>query len=508
MGGFIQLLLRQPFHLSRSRSPSGKKPEAPQDTPMSDLILVSHNYSQHSTLSALYETILSRRGGLWISWNGQCEAIAPDTQRTLSFRHGNKFDTLTFPLTQEESDAGYHGYVHQGLWPVFHQRPDLARFSSHSRRHYQKINAAYARAIAEYAMPDDQLWIQDYHLIPCIKLLREAGLLNHTAFFFHQPFPSGQGFEAIPDWQWLAESLLCCDLIGFQTLQDMNNFLLWIESEYRTERLSATGVRVHGRIITTGVFPVGIDLEDVEYLKESNSCRLMEQQCRDTLPENTVLSGGHLDSSAGLPYRLSAMEVLLRAHPEHEGSIRLLQLASPAAGHLPRAREVAQDLESLCGEMNGAHGMLGWYPVSCLSHAYSREEQAGIYRASRVALVTPLMAGMSLMAKMYVALQDPANPGVLILSQFAGASEHMDGAIIVNPYDPDAIADAIHTALRLPLKERQHRHARLMKGIRRLDCHWWADSMLAGLSAVEEANAPAPQARSTLFTGGHGRPRY
>jgi len=475
---------------------------------MSGLILVSHNYSQHATLSALYETILSRRGGLWVSWNGKCEAIAPDTLRTLSFRHGNKFDTLTFPLTQEESDAGYHGYVHQRLWPVFHQRPDLARFTHHGRHHYQKINEAYARAIAEYAMPDDRLWIQDYHLIPCIKLLREAGLINRTAFFFHQPFPAGQGFEAIPDWQWLAESLLCSDLIGFQTLQDMNNFLLWIESEYRTERLSATRVRVHGRIITTGVFPVGIDLEDVEYLKESNSCRLMEQQCRDTLPEHTVLSGGHLDSSAGLPYRLSAMEVLLRAHPEHEGSIRLLQLASKAAGHLPRVREVAQDLESRCGEMNGAHGMLGWYPVSCLTQAYSREEQAGIYRASRVALVTPLMAGMSLMAKMYVALQDRANPGVLILSQFAGASEHMDGAIVVNPYDPDAIADAIHTALRLPLKERQNRHARLMKGIRRLDCHWWADSLLASLNEAEGNDRQASPEHSLYVTAPNGRIRY
>lgn len=121
--------------------------------------------------------------------------------------------------------------------------------------------------------------------------------------------------------------------------------------------------------------------------------------------------------------------------------------------------------------------------------------------------MTPLMAGMSLMAKMYVALQDRANPGVLILSQFAGASEHMDGAIVVNPYDPDAIADAIHTALRLPLKERQNRHARLMKGIRRLDCHWWADSLLASLSEAEDGN-PEPQAQSLLFAGRYGRLRY
>lgn len=503
VSGCMQFLLRHPFYLLDS-----PQPETSKDHRMSGLILVSHNYARRSTLAALYESILSRRGGLWISWNGQCDTLAPDTPRALSFRHGSRFDTLTFPLTQQELEEGYHGYVHQGLWPVFHQRPDLARFGANGRRHYRKINEAYARAITEYAMPDDVLWIQDYHLIPCISLVREAGLLNRIGFFFHQPFPSGQGFEAIPDWQWLAESLLCCDLIGFQTLQDMNNFLLWIESEYRLERLSATTLRIQGRVITTGVFPVGIDLEDVAYLKESNSCRQTEQQCRETLPEQTLLSGGHLDSSAGLPYRLSALEVLLRAHPEHEGEIRLLQLAAPDAGYLPRAQEVAQHLESLCGELNGVHGRFGWYPVSCLTHAYSREEQAGIYRAARVALVTPLMAGMSLMAKMYVALQDRSNPGVLILSQFAGASEHMDGAIIVNPYDPDAIADAIHTALRLPLQERQNRHARLMKGIRRLDCHWWADSMLASLTEDAEQDSLALQESGARVTGRYGRIRY
>ncbi|NQE76215.1 alpha,alpha-trehalose-phosphate synthase (UDP-forming) [Pantoea ananatis] len=449
---------------------------------MSGLILVSHNHSQRSTLTAIYEGILAHQGGLWVSWDGQTAVLPLDTARPLSSQQKDHYETLTFPLTPGEANEGYHNYVHKGLWPVFHQRPDLARFSADGYREYKNINEAYARAICEHALPEDRIWIQDYHLLGCARYLREAGLTNPVGFFLHQPFPSGKMFEAIPDWRWLTESLLCCDVIGFQTVQDMNNFIVWLESEFRTERLAGDSFRVQGRIVRLGVFPVGIDLDDARCLRDSNSCAFMEMQCRENLPENTVLSGGHLDDSAGLPYRISAVEVLLRKHAVYQKNITLLQLAPPSAGYAHRAPEISQTLETLCGEFNGVHGMMNWYPVNCLTHAYSREEQAGIYRASRVALVTPLMAGMSLMAKMYVALQDPDNPGVLILSQFAGAAEQMDGAIIVNPYDPDAMADAIHSALLMPVRERRHLHARLMKGLHLHSSHRWSQAFLSMLS--------------------------
>lgn len=475
---------------------------------MPGLILVSHNQSTHTTLAAVYDAILTRRGGLWISHNGTTERENPGVSRALTFRTGSHYDTLTFSLTRGELEEGYHGYVHKGLWPIFHQRPDLARFSPAARRHYQKMNEAYARAITEYAMPDDEIWVQDYHLIPSVRLLREAGLTNRIGLFLHQPFPDGQSFQAIPDWQWLAESLLCCDLIGFQTLQDMNNFLLWAESVYRIERLGGTRFRIHGRVIATGVFPASIDNQDAQGLLESNSCNYMEQQCRDTLPENIILSGGHLDDSAGLAYRISALEVLLRNHPEYSGNVTLLQLASPAAGHPHRAPGIGHELESLCGEMNGIHGTLDWYPVSCLTRTYSREEQAGIYRAARVAVVTPLRAGMSLMAKMYVALQDHANPGVLILSRFAGAAEHMDGAIIVNPYDPEAIAAAIHSALQMPLSVRQEYHRRLLKELYVHDSHWWANSFLSWLGDTDDLSGQLQPQSRLLSAGFSSRARY
>lgn len=506
MSGFLQFILRPQLNSRRLPGVIACPQPSIREHTMSGLILVSHNQSQRSTLTAVYDGILSRLGGLWISWNGESTVISQDASRAYVAKQHDRYETVTFPYTPGELNQGYHNYIHKGLWPVFHQRPDMARFSTNGFQEYKNINKAYARAICENATPDDVIWIQDYHLLGCARYIREEGLPNLVGIFLHQPFPAGRMFEIIPEWRWFTDSLLCCDLIGFQTVQDMNNFLVWLESEFRLERLEAHSFRIHGRIVKVGVFPVGIDLDDVESLRESNSCAFMEMQCRESLPENSVLSGGHLDESSGLPYRISTLEVLLRRHDCYQKNITLLQLAPPAAGHAHDALQLGHALEALCGELNGVHGTMNWYPVNYLTHAYSREEQAGIYRASRVALVTPLMAGMSLMAKMYVALQDPKNPGVLILSQFAGAAGQMEGAIIVNPYDPDAMASAVHRALQMPLHERRCLHARLMKGLHMHNSHHWAASFLRMLNNVPaDPEALPPQAAFPRLSSSRAR---
>lgn len=475
---------------------------------MSGLILVSHNQSQSSTLASTYESVLRRRGGLWAKWDGEFESSASTPSHELHFNQGKDFDTLTFRLTRNEYEDGHEHYVHQGLWPIFHQRPDLARFSTASQIGYMKLNEAYAQAVSEYAMPDDDIWIQDYHLIPSIKMLRDAGLLNRVGFFFHQPFPAGQTFETIPNWRYLTDSLICADLIGFQTVQDMNNFTIWIESRFRCERLNPSTLRIQGHLVRVGVFPVGIDMDEARALTDCNSSHFMERQCKENLPENLILSGGHLDDSTGAPYRISAIEVLLRQHEHYHHKICMLQLASVQSGYQHRAKVLSRDLETRCGEMNGAHGELDWYPVSYLSCHYTHGELCGLYRATRVALVTPLIAGMSLMAKTFVAVQDTANPGVLVLSQFAGAAEQMQGAILVNPYDPDAIADAIHSALIMPLSVRRERHATLLKSLHLHDCHKWAESFINALQVRGEDLASPLTNGIVMANAISGRVRY
>lgn len=364
MSGFLQFILRPPIN-SGSLPGTGASPQRVlKEYSMSGLILVSHNQCQRSTLTAIYDGILSRQGGVWISWDGESRVMPPDASRPYAVQQMGQYETVTFPYTPGELNEGYHNYIHKGLWPVFHQRPDMARFSASGYQEYKNINKAYARAICENATPDDVIWIQDYHLLGCATYIREEGLTNLVGIFLHQPFPAGRMFETIPEWRWFTDSLLCCDLIGFQTVQDMNNFLVWLESEFRIERLEAQSFRVHGRIIRVGVFPVGIDLDDVQSLRDSNSCAYMEMQCRESLPENTVLSGGHLDESSGLPYRISTLEVLLRKHDCYQKNITLLQLAPPAAGHAHDASELGHALEALCGELNGVHGTMNWYPVN------------------------------------------------------------------------------------------------------------------------------------------------
>lgn len=364
MSGFLQFILRPPIN-SGSLPGTGASPQRVlKEYSMSGLILVSHNQCQRSTLTAIYDGILSRQGGVWISWDGESRVMPPDASRPYALQQMGQYETVTFPYTPGELNEGYHNYINKGLWPVFHQRPDMARFSASGYQEYKNINKAYARAICENAAPDDVIWIQDYHLLGCATYIREEGLTNLVGIFLHQPFPAGRMFETIPEWRWFTDSLLCCDLIGFQTVQDMNNFLVWLESEFRIERLEAQSFRVHGRIIRVGVFPVGIDLDDVQSLRDSNSCAYMEMQCRESLPENTVLSGGHLDESSGLPYRISTLEVLLRKHDCYQKNITLLQLAPPAAGHAHDASELGHALEALCGELNGVHGTMNWYPVN------------------------------------------------------------------------------------------------------------------------------------------------
>ncbi|WP_075182513.1 trehalose-6-phosphate synthase [Pantoea sp. 1.19] len=453
---------------------------------MSGLLLVSHHQGQQSGLAASLASIVARRGGLWIGWNGRTDASGDIAARPLHYQSGKDGDRLSFALTLDEAHGFYQQYVHQGLWPVFHSRPDLAQFSDRARRAWLQVNSLFSEAIVRYALPDEAIWLQDYHLIPCLRQLRDAGLTQRIGFFLHQPFPPAQFFTAIPDWRMLADALLCSDLIGFQTVQDMLNFMTFLESEYRPERLSARRFRIKGRLVTVGVFPMGIDCEEVLWQQESNSSQALEAQCRESLPPNIILSSGHLDDSSGIPFRLAAMARLLEQHPDYAHRATLLQLADPDSGYSHRAGAIDHQLEALCGQLNGQHGALDWYPVRCLKQPFTRNELCGLYRAARVALVTPLSAGMSMMAKVWIAAQDPQNPGVLILSQYAGAAESLSGALIVNPYDADAMAAALHSALSMPLAERRSRHASMLMDVRRHDIHWWAAQFLQRLQAGED----------------------
>ncbi|MBW8721904.1 MAG: trehalose-6-phosphate synthase, partial [Polaromonas sp.] len=188
-----------------------------------------------------------------------------------------------------------------------------------------------------------------------------------------------------------------------------------------------------------------------------------------------------LDYSKGLPQRLKAFEALLKKYPENLRSATLIQIAAPSREDMGTYTDLLQELESLCGATNGNFGELDWMPIRYIHRNVSRKRLPGLYRVACVALVTPLRDGMNLVAKEFIAAQDPADPGVLVLSRFAGAAEQLEDALLVNPYDIDGTADTIQRALQMPLEERQARHQKLLKNIREKDVHWWRREFLDAL---------------------------
>ena len=290
---------------------------------------------------------------------------------------------------------------------------------------------------------------------------------------------------AIPEHEWLMRSLFAYDLVGFQSEVDVTHFTRYVESEAGAECLSDSRLRAFNRTLRVGAYPIGIDVD--EFIKLANArdgvdmfLRMREEYSRRRL----LLGVDRLDYSKGLPQRVHAFRELLATYPENRGSATLIQIASPSREDVGAYDDLRRQMDSLCGEINGDYGELDWMPVRYIHRNVARKRLPGLYRASRVALVTPLRDGMNLVAKEFIAAQDPADPGVLVLSRFAGAAEQLQEALLVNPYDTQGTAHAIQRALTMSLDERVNRHAALMSRIRRFDVHWWSSGFLATLEGA------------------------
>ncbi len=466
---------------------------------MSRLILISNkshaaDASFAGTQTSVLQEIITRRTGLWLSWNGEVHDVDETAFRPVTRTRQPGFEQITFPLSPMELQHFYEGYAHDGIWPVFHNRPDLAHFSDKNFYYYLHVNNYFADIAAKHICREDIIWVHDYHLIGCGRALREKGLPNRTGFFLHIPFPSSTMMKTIPEHKWLVESLFFYDLIGFQSAEDLNNFIHYLSVEYRIERLSSNLLRVNGHIFTVAIFPSGININDVADNLSQTGRRETPARRHVTGPQNLIISADRLDETTGLPHQVDAMRYLLAHHPEYRLKATLLQIAAPPRAHARPMDALAKTMDNICGEVNGAYGDLSWLPVQCLHAEIKRSALFGLYRAARVALVTPLCSGMNFNAKEYIACQDPGDPGVLILSTFTGAARQLKDAIMVNPYNIQETGEAIHLALTLPLRERKKRFQRLYHSIRQYDSRWWSDTFIALLeqSGTTSLSGPLP----------------
>lgn len=435
-------------------------------------------------LAVALRSLLERHGGTWFGWSGMVSAGKDVTTATL--RHGGISYVVT-DLVASDFQEYYNGFANRVLWPILHYRLDLAEYSHRDLSGYQRVNAQFARQLHDLIEPDDVIWVHDYHLIPLARMLRDRGIRNRIGYFLHVPFPPPELLTALPKHEWLIPQLTAYDLVGFQTENDATNFARYLESECEFQKHAKFTYRTAERVVRVGVFPIGIDATEFSRMaKRAVRSPLVGNVLHSLTGRAMVIGVDRLDYSKGLTQRMDAFESFLAIYPDWRGKVTYLQITPKSRSEIREYAEIERTTSQAAGRINGAYGEAAWTPIRYVNRIYSRSALAGLYRSARVGLVTPLRDGMNLVAKEYIAAQDAENPGVLILSRFAGAAAECSAALTVNPYDPEAVASSIARALTMPLEERRSRHEALLRVICENDLNSWAKRFLAVLAEPTE----------------------
>ncbi|HEY1837336.1 MAG TPA: trehalose-6-phosphate synthase [Rhizomicrobium sp.] len=418
--------------------------------------------------------------GLWFGWSGRTTPQGADDARIVQ-RGG--IDYATIDLSKHNYDNFYVGFANGALWPLLHFRLGLIEFRREHLEGYRAVNDIFARALAKLLRPDDLIWVHDYHLIPLAAALRELGVTNRIGFFMHIPFVPPSVFAALPQGDGLLRDFCAYDLVGFQTDEHLHDFQDTIRQLLHYEIDAQGTIFSPGRKSRSIVCPVGIDSAEFHRQAERAVNGKNNKRLLASLSGRSLMIGvDRLDYSKGLPNRFEAFGRLLSRFPEHSQHVSYLQVAVPSREDVSEYASLRPVLNRMTGDINGRHGAFDWVPLRYMSQRVARSTLAGFYRAARVGLVTPLRDGMNLVAHEYVAAQDPDDPGVLVLSRFAGVASYFEDALIVNPYDPDEIAEAMHTALLMPLAERRSRNARLLVQLHKLTAAAYCKKFLSALS--------------------------
>ena len=466
---------------------------------ISNRVAVPESASEFSAggLAVAVQAALSGRDGIWFGWSGRVTE-EPDHEPTIRKVGGTTY--IVLDLAPGDFNEYYNGFANRVLWPILHYRLDLAEFSRSDLSGYQKVNNYFADHLSRILKPDDIVWVHDYHLMPLARLLRERGHQNRIGIFLHVPCPPPDILTALPKHREIIGSLVAFDLIGLQTENDCENLSRYLLRMGARRAPDAYHLEANGRRVTLGAFPVGIETARFERTaRRAAATALIKETAESLAGRAMVMSVDRLDYSKGLPNRMAAIERFLSMYPEWRGRVTFLQIAPKTRSEIQEYAEIDRQVSTLAGQINGLHGDVTWTPIRYVNRVYSRAALAGLYRLAKVGLVTPLRDGMNLVAKEYVAAQNPLDPGVLVLSQFAGAAAELDGALIVNPHEPEAVAAAIRFALEMPLDARQARHQRMMEVLRRNDIHAWASKYLATL----EQTRPTPATISATAAARH-----
>lgn len=463
--------------------------------PKSRLVVVSNRVTavsekkaaQAGGLAVGVMAALKNTGGLWFGWSGELTSAPSGNLKKV------KVGRVEFGLVDlnEQDFAGYYaGFANRTIWPLFHYRLDLASFQHEWYHTYRSVNECFARILLNEVTDDDLIWVHDYHLMPLATELRRLGCKARIGFFLHIPFPPVEIFTTLPWHRQIAGDLAAFDVVGLQTGTDLRHFTNYVELEINGVALRDRKLRAMDREFIGDVYPIGIDSTDFLAKTQSREAvREANRLAKVLLGRKLIMGVDRLDYTKGIPERLNAFQTLLANYPDHRGAVSYMQILAPSREDVPEYEELRDIVDAMAGRLNGAYSTADWVPLRYINRSYSQRALAGFFRLSRVGLVTPLRDGMNLVASEYVAAQDPDDPGVLVLSRFAGSASHLDGALIVNPYDSFHLADTLHAALEMTLDERQDRYQRMMTSIERNNIHVWRQRFLADLAAPSVAPA-------------------
>ncbi len=450
--------------------------------------------------------VVQGSSAIWVGSSGRLrDASQKDSFAEIEALGAGAIATVDLPAAHYR--GYYEGFANSALWPALHSRPDLIRATLDDYRAYREVNAFMARGLLRFCRADSTCWVHDYHFLTLGAELRRLRVTRPLGFFLHTPWPNRCAMLSVPHHRDLVEAMLAYDLIGFQTEDDRANFADYVGNELgldvidrldtptRDVLLVASG---HG-VSRIAVFPIGIDVDAFAARAAKAVARHEFSRLRASLQGVRLAIGvDRVDYSKGLENRIRAFDRMLASQPALKGEVSLLQIAVPSRRQITAYGQLHRDLATLVGEVNGRHGEVDWAPVRYVNKGYAQSTLAGFYRIAQVGLVTPLHDGMNLVAKEYVAAQNPSDPGVLVLSEFAGAAKELDAAVLVNPHDIDGMAQAIARALFMSADERRARWTAMIGKLRTNSVQKWFADFVAALADAQPAADPVPAPQPAL----------
>ncbi|MBN1446579.1 MAG: trehalose-6-phosphate synthase [Bacteroidetes bacterium] len=440
--------------------------------------------------------VLRDRGGMWIGWSGLSDSQQEEVNTVLKDSStASGYELAAVPLSEEELELYYHGFSNEIVWPLFHDLQSHCHFVPEYWHAYQRVNRKFAEQVFAETRSTDYIWVHDYHLMSVAYELRTMGVNAPLGFFLHIPFPPPDIFIKLP-WRFqILRALLEYDLIGFQTVRDKRNFIQCVRMLLKDVSVRSTGgfhlCTTEHREVRIGVFPISIDYNEFERLARSREVSEAAWYIHEDLPHQQIVLGiDRLDYTKGIPYRLKAFRNALRRFPELQESMTLVQVVVPSRTDIPKYNDLKVEIERLVSEINGEFTRSGWVPIHYIFRHLTRTELLAYYRTAEIALITPIKDGMNLVSKEYCACNIEKN-GVLILSEFAGAvSQLQKNALLVNPYDIEGVAEALHQAFTMNYAERGRRMRQLRVTVKRNDIYHWVESFLGAAISRDLSDYP------------------